>query len=275
MKGYKGFNKDLKCLGFQYEVGKEFTHEGKVEVCERGFHFCTDPLDVFRYYNPASSRFCEVESTGDERTHGEDSKVATSKLRVVAEIGLAAMIKLGVKVLYEKILQKGQATSSGYSAAATSGYQSTAATSGYYSTAATSGYQSTAATSGDQSTAATSGDQSTAATSGYQSTAATSGYQSTAATSGDYSTAATSGYRSTAATSGDQSTAVVTGEESIAVSTGYNGRAKGALGCWLVLAERDRNGNILVVKTAKVDGEKIKADTLYTLVFGEFVEVIE
>ena len=230
MKGYKGFDKDLKCRGFQYEVGKEFTHEGKVEVCESGYHFCTVPLDVFRYYNPASSRFCEVESTGDERTHGEDSKVATSKLRVVAEIGLAAMIKLGVKALYEKLSQKGPATS------------------GDNSTAATSGYKSTAATSGDKSTAASSGDQ------------------STAASSGGYSTAATSGYNSTV---------VVTGSESVAVSTGYKGRAKGALGCWLVLAERDRNGNILVVKTAKVDGRKIKADTLYTLKEGEFVEVEE
>ena len=257
MKGYKGFDKDLKCRGFQYEVGKEFTHEGKVEVCESGYHFCTVPLDVFRYYNPASSRFCEVESTGDERTHGEDSKVATSKLRVVAEIGLAAMIKLGVKALYEKLSQKGPATS------------------GDNSTAATSGDQSTAASSGGYSTAATSGDNSTAATSGYKSTAATSGYKSTAATSGDNSTAATSGDNSTAATSGYNSTVVVTGSESVAVSTGYKGRAKGALGCWLVLAERDRNGNILVVKTAKVDGRKIKADTLYTLKEGEFVEVEE
>lgn len=194
MKGYKGFDKDLKCRGFQYEIGKEFTHEGEVEVCESGYHFCTDPLDVFRYYGPATSRFCEVESTGDESTHDNDSKVATSKLRVVAEIGLASMIKLGIKILYEKISQKGQATS------------------------------------------------------------------------GDWSTAATSG---------NWSTAVVTGKESIAVSTGYGGQAKGVLGCWLVLAERDRNGNILVVKAAKVDGKKIKADTLYTLKEGEFVEVEE
>lgn len=194
MKGYKGFDKNLRCRGFQYEVGNEYTYDGEVEVCKGGFHFCTSPLDVFKYYGPATSRFCEVESTGDERTHDEDSKVATSKLRVVAEIGLAAMIKLGVKVLYEKISQKGPATS---------------------------------------------------------------------------------GNESTAATSGDSSTAAVTGEQSVAVSTGCDGRAKGALGCWLVLAERDRNGNILVVKAAEVDGEKIKADTLYTLVFGEFVEVEE
>ena len=126
MKGYKGFDKNLRCLNFQYEVGKEYTHDGKVKVCESGYHFCTDPLDVFRYYNPASSRFCEVESTGKECTHDEDSKVATSKLRVVAEIGLAAMIKLGVKILYEKIAQRGQSTSGDCSTAATSGDGSTA-----------------------------------------------------------------------------------------------------------------------------------------------------
>ena len=264
MKGYKGFDKDLKCRGFQYEVGKEFTHDGEVEVCRSGYHFCTNPLDVFRYYDPATSRFCEVESTGDERTHDEDSKVATSKLRVVAEIGLAAMIKLGVKVLYEKLSQKGLATSDTNSAAATSDYKSIAAA---------SDYRSTAATSGDKSVAATSGDESVAATSGYYSVAATSGYYSMAATSGYKSIAAASGDKSIAATSGNRSTVVVTGKESVAISTGYEGRARGALGCWLILAERDNDGHILVVKTAKVDGEKIKADTLYTLKDGEFVKI--
>ena len=113
------------------------------------------------------------------------------------------------------------------------------------------------------SQAATSGDYSTAATSGYYSTAATSGYYSTAATSGDYSTAATSG---------DKSTAVVEGKESIALAGGYKSIAKGALGCWLVLAERDKEGHIYGVKAVKVDGEQIKPDTFYILEDGEVVE---
>ena len=111
-----------------------------------------------------------------------------------------------------------------------------------------------------------------ASTSKYKSTAATSGDYSTAATSGEYSTAATSGYKSTAATSGYKSTAVVEGKESIALAGGYKSMAKGALGCWLVLAERDDENHILGVKAIKVDGVQIKPDTFYILKDGEVVE---
>ena len=108
------------------------------------------------------------------------------------------------------------------------------------------------------------------------STAATSGDESTAATSGNSSTAATSGYRSTAATSGNSSTAIVEGDDSIAISVGIEGRAKGAVGCWLVLSEW---GKVEVgykrksVKCFYVDGKNIKADTLYMLKNGEPVEI--
>ena len=113
------------------------------------------------------------------------------------------------------------------------------------------------------------------ATSGYRSTAATSGDRSTAATSGYRSTAATSGYRSIAATSGDESTAIVEGKESVAVVTGKDSKAKGALGCWLVLTELgDWNGEtypIVEVRAMKVDGVKILPDTFYALKGGEIV----
>lgn len=122
------------------------------------------------------------------------------------------------------------------------------------------------------SPAASSGYKSTAATSGDKSTAATSGYYSTAATSGDYSTTASSGDYSTAATSGGYSTAVVEGKESIALAGGYKSMAKGALGCWLVLAERDDEDHILGVKAIKVDGVQIKPETFYILKDGEVVE---
>ena len=125
----------------------------------------------------------------------------------------------------------------------------------------------------DRSTAATSGDESTAATGGYRSTAATSGHRSTAATSGDESTAATSGHRSTAATSGYNSTAATSGDESIAVAGGHECRARGALGCWLVLAERDTTGHILGVQAVPVDGDTIRAGALYVLRGGKVVEV--
>ena len=106
-----------------------------------------------------------------------------------------------------------------------------------------------------------------------RSVAAADKHESTAATSGDTSTAATSGYRSTAATSGYESTAATSGDESIAVAGGHECRARGALGCWLVLAERDDIGHILGVQAVPVDGDTIRADTLYMLRGGKVVEV--
>ena len=109
-----------------------------------------------------------------------------------------------------------------------------------------------------------------------RSTAATSGNESTAATSGYRSTAATSGYESTAATSGDRSTAIVEGEDSVAIALGARSKAKGALGCWLILAEWEENDDGMYrkdVKCFKVDGEIIKADMFYMLEDGEAVLV--
>ena len=119
----------------------------------------------------------------------------------------------------------------------------------------------------DSSTAATSGNESTAATSGNESTAATSGYKSTAATSGNKSTAATSGYKSTA---------IVEGKDSVAIALGAQSKAKGALGCWLILAEWeeiDDGMHRTDMKCFEVDGEIIKADTFYKLENGEAVLV--
>ena len=256
MKGYKGFNDKLQCTPegkvFQYEVGKEYV-EPKAELCQTGFHFCENPLDVPRYYQPATGRYAEVEAEEVSDKKESDSKRVSKKLKIVAEIKLKSLIDLGVKFLLEKADKP------------VSGDSSPAATSGNYSPAATSGNYSHAATSGDSSHAATSGDSSHAATSGDSSPAATSGYYSPAATSGNYSPAATSGNYSHAATSGN---------ESIACSIGVQATAKSALGNWIVLAEyKEGTREVLTVKTAKVDGKKLKADTFYKLKKGKFIVV--
>ena len=300
MKLYKGFDKNMKCRAFQYKEGETYTHPGTPKLCDEGFHACEVPLDCLKYYVPADgSIYREVEMEGVTDEHGDDSKRVGKVIKIGAKLSIRSLVLLSIHIIKQKTESSPAATSkykstaatSGdyssaatlgyYSTAATSGDKSTAATSGGYSTAATSGDYSTAATSGGYSTAATSGEYSTAATSGYKSTAATSGYKSTAATSGVYSTAATSGYKSTAATSGeystaatsgDKSAAVVEGKGSIALAGGYKSMAKGALGCWLVLAERDDENQILGVKAIKVDGGRIKADTFYMLKDGEVVE---
>ena len=242
MIGYKGFDQNWRCRGKQYEVGKTYEEE-KAVLCQDGMHFCENPFDVFMYYSPGNrARYAEVEADDISPEKDIDSKRVCKKLTIKAELNIIGIVKAGMAYIkehidVEKIKEKVLLNSS------------------------------TAATSGNSSTAATSGDESTAATSGYSSTAATSGYRSTAATSG---------YRSTAATSGNSSTAIVEGDDSIAISVGIEGRAKGAVGCWLVLSEW---GKVEVgykrksVKCFYVDGKNIKADTLYMLKNGEPVEI--
>ena len=192
------------------------------------------------------------------------------------------------------------AGSSGYSSTAgSSGYYSTAGSSGYYSTAGSSGYSSTAGSSGDYSTAGSSGnystagssgDYSTAGSSGYSSTAGSSGYSSTAGSSGNYSTAGSSGGYSTAGSSGNYSTAGSSGysstaaatgaycraradgKDNIAVANGARSKARGAMGCYLVLTEYDDDDHMLCAKMARVDGSTVKENVWYTLKNGEFVE---
>ena len=256
IKSYKGFDKDLKCRGFQYEIGKEYEHNGPVKACYSGFHACEAPLDVFKYYAPGrQSRYCEVEQSGKTDRDGEDTKVASSKIKIGAEIGIPGLVKAQIEWTKERASKQGTATS------------------GEESSAATSGYRSSAATSGSGSSAATSGDWSSAATSGYRSSAATSGDWSSAATSGYRSSAATSGSGSSAATSGEESSAATSNANAIALACGKNSKAKGVIGSYIVLTEWDaEQENLLLASMVRIDGEIYKPDIWYTLKDGEIVE---
>ena len=240
IKAYKGFNSDMTCRGFQFEVGKEYEQEGKIEVCDNGFHACESPMDVFGYYPPSNSRYCEVKQSGSI-DRGQD-KIASSKIRIQCEIGLSGIIQAGVKFILDKINWKDDnATNTGNCSAATN--------------------------TGDRSAATNTGDRSAATNTGYQSAATNTGYQSAATNTGD---------QSAATNTGDQSAAKVEGKESIAVVTGIDSKACGALGCWLVLTERGGwNGEtsfIKKVKAVRVDGKTIKPNTWYKLKEGQIIE---
>lgn len=101
---YKGFDKNLCCRGFQYEIGKEYEHEGEIECCSRGFHACTNPFDVLDYYNAyGENRYCEVEQSGTIEVNNNDSKLASSKIKIKKEIGLVGLLKEGVKWIKESL----------------------------------------------------------------------------------------------------------------------------------------------------------------------------
>lgn len=101
IKSYKGFDKNLKCWDFQYEIGKEYEMDGEIKVCSRGFHACESPLEVFDYYPMIGSRFCEVEQDGNISKEDRGTKICSSKIKIKAELKLADMINLGVEWLKE------------------------------------------------------------------------------------------------------------------------------------------------------------------------------
>ena len=222
IKAYKAFDKDLSCRGFKYKVGKEYEETGDIKACEKGFHACPYPLDVFGYYAPAGSRFCEVEQSG-KIDDSESDKVCSSKIRIGAELDIRGLVKAAVSYVKERCTNEynaepGKPAMTGYRGVATAGDRG-AATAGNCGVAtagdrgaATAGYRGVAmagdggaATAGDRG-AATAGDGGAAtagdcgaATAGYRG-AATAGYRGVAM-AGDGG-AATAGYRG-AATAGD------------------------------------------------------------------------
>ena len=101
IKSYKGFDKNLKCRDFQYEIGKEYEMDGEIKVCSRGFHACESPFEVFDHYPMIESRFCEVEQDGNISKEDRGTKICSSKIKIKAELKLADMIYLGVEWLKE------------------------------------------------------------------------------------------------------------------------------------------------------------------------------
>ena len=136
---YKGFDKDLRCRDFQYEVGKDYEQDDPIKCCNNGFHACEFPLDVFGYYEPGSnSRYCTVTQSGSIDKRSDDSKVASSKIHIETEIGINGLIKAGVKIILDKVNWKDDKESNtGYcSAAKVSGKDSIAIVTGRDSKAA-------------------------------------------------------------------------------------------------------------------------------------------
>lgn len=342
MKCYKGFNKNLQCRGFQYEIGKDYTEE-KASICSQGFHACEFPLNIFKYYPPSTSRFCEVElDVNDQRS--DDTKRVGRHIKIKEEIGIFGLIEesidyiknhlclddnnsinqayRGVSIktdhystsinaadrgattntggmsIAKNIGDRSAATNTGnMSVVTSSGKMSAATNTGGYSVATNQGYRSTttntgdcsaASNIGDKSTATNTGDSSIAINRGYKSVSTNTGNNSTATNAGACSVSTNTGKSSAAKNTGDCSVAINTGDcssasvernESVAIATGYQGKAKGGLGCFLVLADwrREPDGlyHIADVKSVQVDGVNIKADTFYTLENNEFVEVEE
>ena len=122
---YKGMDSKMQCRGMQYEVGKEFSVDGDIECCGNGLHACERPLDVFGYYAPGTgARYFRVEQSGEMARDASDSKVASRKMRVDAEIGIPGLVKAHIEYVKTHTTTEHtdpERATAGYRGAATAG----------------------------------------------------------------------------------------------------------------------------------------------------------
>lgn len=302
-KGYKGFHKGLICKGKQYAENAVFEEED-AKIGESGMHFCQNPMGILHHYgfidgNSEPNEFAEVEALG--KVEIEDDESCTNKIKIGAKMEIMEFIQTVVSFAMKNSARKRKksltrdysiaaaknnrsvVTNKGYGSVAANigldsvttntGCDSVAVNTGSYSVATNAGYSAIAANTGDRSAAVNTDHRSATVTTGNFSVAINTGNFSTATSTSDYSAAINTGYHSVATNSGGCSVAAVEGSESIAIATGCRSKAKGALGCWIVVAERDtEDRHILSIVSAKVDGYKIKPDVFYTVKNGELVE---
>ncbi|EAA4489428.1 hypothetical protein DPF57_15940 [Salmonella enterica subsp. enterica] len=300
---FKGFNKELKCRDFQFEIGKTFHHDGKVEACGSGFHACECPFDVFSYYSPADSRFAETISFGiTDRKEDGDTKIASASITIKAELTLPQFIQRGIEWIWSKIDKsleqqimcgncsaatntgnrsaatntgnRSAATNTGdWSAATNTGDWSAATNTGDWSAATNTGNLSAATNTGNLSAATNTGNCSAATNTGNRSAATNTGDWSAATNTGNCSAATNTGNRSAATNTGNRSAAEVSGSQSVAAAFGIEGKARASEGGAIVLCYRDEDGELIHIRASKVGENGIMPNTWYQLnEDGEFVE---
>ena len=257
---YKGFDKNMKCRGFQYEVGKEYEMDGEIKCCKQGFHACKSPMEVWDYYDMLSSRYAEVEQTGKIDEEEKSTKVCSSHIKIKAELKLADIVNIGVEWLKDitspsKVKADGVLNDNG-------------------------DRRKQIGSSGDYAQIGSSGDSAKIGSSGDYAKIGSSGDSAQIGSSGDSAKIGSSGDSAKIGSSGYSAKIDSTGEDSVIMCAGNKSKAKAKVGSWITLAEwkwnDKKNRNVpTCVKTEYVDGQNIKADTWYQLKNGNFVEVTE
>jgi hypothetical protein len=266
---YKAFDKNMQCRGFQYEVGKEYEMDGEIKCCNRGFHACKSPIEVWNYYDMLNSRYAEVEQSGKIEKEENSTKVCSSHIKIKAELKLADIINIGVEWLKDitspsKVKADGVLNDNG----------------DRRKQICSSGDSAQIGSSGNSAQIGSSGDSAKIGSSGYSAQIGSSGNYAKIGSSGNSAKICSSGDYAKIGSSGNSAQIDSTGEDSVIMCAGNSSIAKAKVGSWITLAEwkwsYEKKRDVPVyVKTEYVDGENIKADTWYQLKNRKFVEVTE
>ena len=242
MKVYKATDKDMKCRGFQYEIGKTAEVDGDAKLCKRGLHACEMPLDVLGYYAPGDgARYfeAELEDVSDEM-HSDDTKRVGKKLTLRAEIGIPGLVKAQVEYVkaqchFDNAIKKANSEKENHA----TGWSGAASATGWSGAASATGWRGAASATGWRGAASATGES------------------------------------GAASATGESGAASATGKGCVAMATGFYGRVMGEIGNAVVCVERKTNGEIAAILSAVVDGETLKPGVWYTVKNGEWVEVQE
>ena len=287
MKSYKGFNKDMTCRDFQYEEGKEY-EETTAEVCETGFHSCEYPLDCFRYYDPAHSVYHEVEADGEIDKADDDTKLASTKLKIGAELSIAGLVKASIEYTIKRTKKEAGAAEFCGASSATGDYGASSAT-GYKGASSATGYCGASSATGDCGASSATGDCGASSATGYKGASSATGYCGASSATGYYGASSATGYCGASSATGYKGASSADNATAVAIAWGACSKAKGVIGSHLVFADWEYNGNaddddfekadagidswtFKGAKMVRVDGETIKENTWYTIRNGEVLE---
>jgi hypothetical protein len=305
VESYKAFDKDLKCKGFQYEIGKQYTLDGDIEMCFKGFHACENPLMVLNFYHISTSRFAMVEQSGEIERDSNFGKTCSSKISIIKEIDLLTLIHEGISYTnlelvdyywknhlikdsfdpirtfmisndpsdYIRLEQtRNKINSVGiFSKMYSNSYHEQICSSGDYALIVSEGKFAEINSNGKSNLIVSTGHHSKIVVNGAFSKVVSLGCVSVVSIVSNYCEVFSEGTKSLISVIGDFTRIESRGENSNIYCVGEQCKVKAGKESYITISEILPN-NVLTSKTEFVDGEKIKADTWYELNNGEFVE---
>ena len=268
MRAIKGFNQDLTCRGFQYEVGKEY-HTENAKCCGVGFHACEYPLDVFNYYSPNTNIFHEVELSGN--IDRENDKICATDIKIGAGVSIAGLVKMAIDFTMRRVKKEDNAGCNYGASSATGDHGASSATGYRGASSATGNYGASSAT-------------------GYRGASSATGNCGASSATGDYGASSATGNCGASSATGYRGASSVSDPTGVAVAWGHEARAKGCIGAHLILSDWEYTGvcdidgepitcfdkdswKLNGAKMVIVDGETIKADIYYRCIKGEIIAV--
>ena len=221
IKSYKGFNKNMTCRGFQYEEGKEYEEE-IVEVCDHGFHVCEYPLDCLNYYYPNESVYHEVEQSGEIQEHNDDTKVASTKIKIGAEISIAGLVKAAIEYTVKRV-KKDAESDEKHGASSATGYCGASSATGYKGASSATGYKGASSATGDYGASSATGTCGASSATGDYGASSATGYKGASSATGDYGASSATGYCGASSATGYCGASSATGYYGASSATGYCG----------------------------------------------------